>query len=462
MTALMQRFTIPFTAWKGRCAFIAGFLAALILAAAPATQVEARVRIQQVTSPGGIKAWLVESRQVPLIAIRFGFAGGAAYDPDGKEGLANFVSGMLDEGAGDLKSVAFQERQEELAVRMQFEAGRDMFVGNFQTLTRNSKDAAELLHLALTKPRFDADAVDRIKKQILTGLKFDMNDPRRVASKEWFKLAFKGHPYARPVKGSMESVKRVGTGDLRDFVKKVFTRETLKVAVVGDIDAKTLGPLLDRIFGDLPASSSLTAIAEAKPPTGPQRKVIEMNVPQSVAVFGHGGLKRKDKDFIASYVLNYILGGGGFNSRLTEEVREKRGLAYSVYSYLSPYRHAAIYAGNVATENKSMVRSLEVIESELKRMADKGPTAEELKNAKRYLTGSYPLRFDTSSKIANQLLWIQIEDLGLDYIDTRNSKIEAVTLQDVRRVAKRLLKADGLIVTIVGKPESAAGKPKKS
>lgn len=418
------------------------------------------MQIQQITSPGGVKAWLVESRQVPLIAMRFSFIGGAAQDPDQMEGLANFVSGMLDEGAGDLKSVDFQERQEELAVRLSFEAGRDMFTGSFQTLTRNSGEAAELLRLALTEPRFDASAVDRIKKQILTGLKFDQNNPRAVASREWFKLAFKGHPYARPIKGGVESVKRIGREDLREYARKVFTRDTLKVAVVGDIDAETLGPMLDKVFGSLPAASDLRSIAEAKPPAGPQREFIEMNVPQSVAVFGHAGFKRKDKDFVASYILNYILGGGGFNSRLTEEVREKRGLAYSVYSYLSPYRRAAIYVGNVATENKSMMRSLKVIQDEMKRMADDGPTAEELKNAKQYLTGSYALRFDTSSKIASQLLWIQIEDLGVDYIDTRNDKIEAVTLKDIRRVAKRLLKSDGLIVTIVGKPDGVNKKPK--
>lgn len=458
----MKHLMMALSAWPGRIAAAAGLLAIMILAAASAAPAEARMQIQQVTSPGGIKAWLVESRQVPLVAMRFSFLGGATQDPDRMEGLANFVSGMLDEGAGDLKSIDFQERQEELAVRLSFEAGRDMFTGSFQTLTRNLSEATELLRLAVTEPRFDAGAVDRIKKQILTGLKFDQNNPRSVASREWFKLAFKGHPYARPIKGNMESVRRIGRKDLREFVQNVFTRGTLKVAVVGDIDAETLGPMLDKVFGGLPAASDLRVIAEAKPPAGPQRKIIEMNVPQSVAVFGHAGFKRNDEDFIASYVLNYILGGGGFNSRLTEEVREKRGLAYSIYSYLSPYRRAAIYVGNVATETKSMALSLKVIQNELKRMADKGPTAQEFKYAKQYLTGSYALRFDTSSKIANQLLWIQIEDLGLDYIDTRNAKIEAVTLQDVRRVAKRLLKSDGLIVTIVGKPVGAGKKPKKS
>jgi len=458
----MQRFTNALGAWAGFTAPLMGILVLLIVTIFTAPTAEAKMKIQEVTSPGGIKAWLVESRQVPLIAMRFSFIGGAAQDPSGKEGLANFVSGMLDEGAGKLNSEQFQERQEELALRMNFDAGRDMFIGSFQTLKSNADEAAQLLHLALSKPRFDAAAVDRIKKQILTGLKFDMNDPRTVASREWFKLAFKGHPYARPTKGTMQSVARIESDDLRGFVTRVLTRNSLSVAVVGDIDAKTLGPMLDKIFGDLPEGSDLKPIAEAKPPAGPQRKVIEMNVPQSVAVFGHGGFKRKDEDFVESYILNYILGGGGFNSRLTEEVREKRGLAYSVYSYLSPYRRAAIYLGNVATENKSMTRSLKVIQEELHRMAEKGPSAKELKNAKQYLTGSYALRFDTSSKIASQLLWIQIENLGKDYIDTRNEKIESVTLADIRRVAKRLLKADGLIVTIVGKPSDVAVKPKKS
>lgn len=437
-------------------------MVALIVSAMLAPVAEAKMNIQEVTSPGGIKAWLVESRQVPLIAMKFGFEGGAVQDPEGKEGLANFVSGMLDEGAGELTSDQFQEREEELAIKLEFEAGRDMFIGTFQTLTNKKDEAADLLRLSLTMPRFDDDAVERIKGQIVTGLRFDQDDPRQVATNEWFQLAFKGHPYARPVKGTAASVSSITAKDLKEFAAKVIAKDALRIGVVGDIDAKTLGPWLDKIFGDLPKSTGLQAVSEAAPPSGPQRKVIEMNVPQSVAVFGHAGFKRNDKDFIASYVLNYILGGGGFNSRLTEEVREKRGLAYSVSSYLSPYRKAAIYVGNVATENKSMVRSLKVISDELQRMADSGPTAEELQNAKQYLTGSYPLRFDTSAKIASQLMWIQVEDLGIDYIDTRNDKIEAVGLDDIREVAKRFLKADGLIVTIVGKPEGVSASGKKS
>ena len=436
------------------------WLIAVTLLALTAFAVPAKaMTIQTVKSPGGITAWLVEAHEVPLVAMRFAFIGGAAQDPAGKEGLAYFLSGMLDEGAGELKSVDFQERLEEAAVKMSFDASRDVFMGSFQTLTKNSKQGFELLRMALNEARFDADAVERIRGQILTGLKFDMNDPQRVATREWYKLAFAGHPYGRPVKGNAKTIGAISSDDLRDYTRRVFARDTLRIAVVGDIDAETLGRVLDEVFGPLPKAGALTKVPEAAPPEGPQRKVVEMKIPQSVAQFGHSAFKRDDEDFIASYVLNYILGGGGFSSRLTEEVREKRGLAYSVYSYVHPYQYGAIYSGSVATKSDAIGQSLEVIKGELERMAVDGPTQEELKDAKQYLTGSYALRFDTSMKIASQLLWIQIQELGIDYVDNRNELIAAITLDDVKRVAKRLLKADGLIVTIVGEPKAEAKEP---
>ncbi len=416
------------------------------------------MKIQKVKSPGGIEAWLVEEHAIPLISMRFAFIGGALQDPDQKPGVAYFVSAMLDEGAGDLESTAFQERREELAAKIRFNASMDVFSGSFQTLTERRDGAFELLRLALNEPRFDNEAIERIRGQIVTGLKFDLTDPGKVASMEWSKLAFGEHPYARPLKGSFESLKAIAQEDLKTYAKKVFARDNLKISVVGDIDAKTLGVLLDKVFGKLPVKADLKKVEEAKAPQGPKDKTIEMDVPQSVVQFGHGGIKRKDKDFIPAYVTNYILGGGGFSSRLTTEVREKRGLAYSVYSYLSPQKYGAVYIGGVATKNKDVKQSIEVIRQELQRMAKDGPTSKELENAKQYLTGSYPLRFDTNSKIASQLLWIQVEDLGADYIKNRNKMIEAVTLEEIRRVAKRLLKADGLILTIVGKPEKVEKK----
>lgn len=431
-------------------AAIALLAAATLTAVVPVSA--SAMDIQRVRSPGGIEAWLVESHVVPLIAMRFAFMGGSSQDPAGKDGLSYFVSGMMDEGAAELGANAFQERMEELAVKMNFEAARDVMAASVQTLSERKDEAFELVSKAITKPRFDQDAVERIRGQIIAALRFDENDPEKVASEQWYKLAFPGHPYANPLKGSPEGIDAVMQADLKDYASRNFARDNLKIAVVGDIDAETLGKDLDRIFGGLPEKSDLTPVPEAEPPLGPKREIIQMDVPQSVAQFGQRGLKRKDEDFNAAYMLNYIIGGGGFSSRLMEEVREKRGLAYSVYSYLYPFQHGAVFVGAVATENQAVTTSLKVISDELERFATQGPTAEELANAKAYLTGAYALRFDTSNKIANQLLWLQIEDLGIDYIDKRNAMIEAVTLEDIKRVANKLIQADQLITTIVGNP----------
>jgi zinc protease len=232
----------------------------------------------------------------------------------------------------------------------------------------------------------------------------------------------------------------------------VLTRGTLKVAVVGDIDAKTLGPALDRVFGALPAKGQLNPLPPARIQDVGRRIVIDLDVPQAVLSFGGQGLARKDPDFIPAFVVNHILGGGSFSSRLYTEVREKRGLAYGVSSHLLPLDRAALFTGGTQTSNDSAGEALKLIEAEIRRMASEGPTEKELAEAKDYLKGSFPLRFDTSSKIASQLLQIQIEDLGIDYIDKRNSLIDAVTIQDARRVAKRL--ADGgMLVTVVGRPK---------
>lgn len=416
------------------------------------------MEIKQVKSPGGIEAWLVESHEVPLIALRFSFAGGSSQDPAEKPGVANFLSGMLDEGAGDLDSATFQERMEDIAMRMSFDNRLDNFYGSVETLTKNRDEAVELLKLALTQPRFDQDAVERIRRQLLAILAYESKSPERLASRTWFETAFRGHAYGTPSKGNKDSIKAISREDLEAYRKRVFAKSNLKVAVVGDIDEATLGGLLDEVFGDLPDTAELQSVSETKPETGGRLEVLEMDVPQSVAVFGMGGLKRNDPDFMAAYVLNHIIGGGGFSAILMEEVREKRGLAYSVYSRLSPMDHSAVYLGSVATKNESIAESLDIIRAELKRIAKDGVSEEELKNAKSHLTGSYALRFDTNSKIASQLLAILIDDLGVDYVAKRNDLIEALSVDDLKRAAGRFLNPDDLIVVVVGKPKGLTPK----
>jgi|RhiMethySRZTD1v2_1073278.scaffolds.fasta_scaffold79630_2 zinc protease len=435
-------------------------LFAIVALLIPSSKAQA-MKIQVVKSPGGITAWLVEEHSVPLIALRFAFEGGTAQDPEGKEGLSNFLAGMLDEGAGDLTAKQFQERVEEIAMRMSFEDSRDAFYGSFETLTENRDKAAALLALALGKPRFDTDAVDRVRGQLQASLAYAARDPNRVASEQWAAMAFPNHPYGRPATGTPASLKGITREDIAGFWSRTFARDNLRVVAVGDIDAATLAGLLDRVFGTLPAKAQLKPVAPVEPAAVDNQKVVEMAVPQSVARFGLPAMPRKDKDFITAFVLNTILGGGSMSSRLYEEVREKRGLAYSVHTSVQPYKQTSIFAGGVATKNEEIAQSLDVIRAELARFAAEGPTEKELADAKSYLTGSFALRFDSNAKIANQLLWIQQEELGLDYVDRRNGEIEAVTLADVKRVAKRLFDGKELIVTIVGKPVGLAATPAK-
>lgn len=418
-----------------------------LLAPLAASLPAAATTIERVVSPGGIEAWLVENHTVPLMAMSFAFEGGASQDPEGKEGLANLVTTLLDEGAGDMDSAAFQGALDDLSVDLGFDAGRDRFYGSFRTLSSERESAIKLLRLALSEPRFDADAIERMRAQVISGLRRAERDPEEIASRTFSRIAFAGHPYGRPVEGTSQTVQAITVDDIRAFHKAVFSRTGLKIAVVGDIDAATLAPLLDEAFGALPQENAVRRVPEVVPKSG-AREHVAIPLPQTVARFGLPGIKRHDPDFVAGYVVNHILGGGGFSSRLYREVREKRGLAYSVWTALLPYEHAGAILGGVATRAGRMADSLSIIRGEIRRMAEEGPTEQELQEAKSYLTGSYALRFDTSTKIASQLLQIQLDDLGIDYIDRRNDMIRAVTLEDARRVAKRLYSDDLSVVTV--------------
>ena len=409
--------------------------------------------IREVKSPGGIKAWLVEEHAIPIIAMSYSFRGGAASEPADRIGLTYFLAGMLDEGAGDLDSESFRKRRDELSARLSFQSSADHFSGSFQTLTENRDQSFELLRLALTSPRFDAEPLERVRNQILLGLQDERQDPEQIAFDDWRERIFTGHPYARNAHGTDQGVQAAIAADLRQRAAELFSRDKLLIAVVGDIDTETLGRLLDRTFGGLPATVKQLEVPDAVLARGPSLTVLDRDIPQSVIQFGQSGILRSDPDFMAAYIMNDILGGSGFGSRLTDEIREKRGLSYSVYTDLYPLYHGAAMYGGAATRNDRVAETISLIKSELKRFATEGPTAAELEDAKTFLTGSYALRFDTSTKIADQLLGIQEQNLGIDYVDKRNSLIEAVTLDDIKRVARRLIDADALIITVVGKPE---------
>ena len=426
----------------------AAFAAALAVLAVPCAHA---TKIERIVSPRGIEAWLVREPS-PLIAVEFAFSGGAAQDPADKPGVASLTADLWDDGAGDLDAKAFQERLERKSIELGFSAGRDYIRGSLRTLTENRDEAFDYLRMALTQPRFDVDAVERTRDQLIARLKRQANNPNDMASRAWWQAAFPGHPYGRPVSGTAESVARITIDDLRGYTKRVLARGKLKIAVVGDIDAATLGPLLDRTFGGLPAEPELAAVADVTMQGLGQRIVLPLDVPQAVVTFGARGIARSDPDFMPAYVLTYILGGGALSSRLYQEVREKRGLAYGVSGSLSGLDHAAVLVGGTATRSAVTGEAIGIIESEMHRLAQEGPTEEEVEDAKSALAGSYALGLDTSAKIAAQLVQIQIDNLGIDYIDRRPSLIGAVTLADTKRVAKRLLDTD-LLVTIAGRPQ---------
>jgi len=420
---------------------------------------EHTVNVIKVISPSGIEAWLVRDHLNPIINMHFAFRGGSALDPDGKEGLAYMVSGLLDEGAGDLDSQLFQRRLEDLSIVLRFDANHDTFWGRLKTLSKNRDQAFTMLKAAIVKPRFDEKTVYRIRSQILAGLRRSSEDPETVANLTLGKELYPSHPYGRPVKGTAISIKAITRTDLRAFKRERLALDNLIIGVVGDIKPDELGRRLDQVFQDLPATSKATNIKEAQPQISGRIKVVRMAVPQSAIVFAQKGLRRIDPDFYKAYVLNHILGGGGFTSRLYNEIREKRGLAYSIGSYLNPRRYAGLLQGYGGTANKRVSETLEVLKKEWRLMANNGVDAETLDDAKTYLIGSYPLRFTSSGNIAAILISMQLEDLGIDFLEQRNSIISSISLEDLNTTAKKLLDPDNLVIVVVGTPKGVTSTP---
>ncbi len=438
---------------------LAAAFALLASALAPVTSSHAAAKIQHLTSPGGIEAWFVQDATVPLIAMEYAFSGGAAQDPGDKPGVANMVASLIDEGSGDLDSRSYHERLDRRAIDLSFNATRDYFRGSLRMLRDNKDEAFELLHLALTSPHFDKADVERIRSQIISGLHRDTSNPNALAGRKFLEIAFGDHPYSRTASGTLESVPAITVDDMKDYVRRVIARDTLRVAVVGDVDPSTLGKLLDETFGSLPAKADLTPVPDIAAAKPPHRAYLPLDVPQTVITFGGPGIARHDPDFMAAYVVNHIMGGGGLSARLYREVREKRGLAYSVFESLLWMDHSALFIGSTGTRFDRASETLEAIQSEIHRMAEQGPTQQELDEAKSYLKGSQMLQLDTSSKLASALLQYQLDKLPIDYLEKRNGIIDAVSLNDVKAAAKRLW-GEGLVTVVVGRePQAAATTP---
>ena len=411
--------------------------------------------VEEVVSDYGFRAWMMEDHSLPIVSLHMAFKHtGTAYDPEGKEGLANMVVSLLGEGTEALDAVAFKKELESRAIKLSFDVDEDTIYITIKTLTEHMEKACELLQQVLLSARFGEEDIARIKQQTLTTLAARKESAEYVARKAFREMMFGEHPYAKPDLGTKESLQNINKQDLKLFVEKHFNRASLVIGVVGDIRPKRLPSLLDTYFVELPLSKPKASVLPhyTKMPKASE-KIISMDVPQSTAIFGHGGIKRDHPDFYPAYIVNHILGGGGFESRLMQTVRENKGLAYSVYSYLNTMEYAGLFQGMVASQNAKINESLAIIKEEIQRMKTKGITDKELADAKSYLIGSFPLRLDKNDKLARFLIGMQLENLGIDFLEKRNSYVEAVTRADVNRVAGTLLDSENLSIVVVGNPE---------
>ena len=428
--------------------------AVLALALVPLVSLPAwaQVEVVEVTSPGGIEAWVVEEPALPFVALEILFPGGASLDPEGAEGAAVLMAAMLGLGAGDLDEQGFAEATEAVAAEFSFDAGADALSVSARFLTEFRDDSLALLRLALTEPRLEADAFERTRARALSGARSAERNPNQLASRELARLGWGDHPYARPNDGTVESLSALTVGDLRAAHRRGLARDRVHVTAVGDIDAETLAGLLDDLLGGLPeADTTLPEQAEFAPPGGVT--VVPFDGPQSLIAFGQPGIHRDDPDFFAAFVMTEVLGGGRFGTRLMRSLREERGLTYGIGIGLASRQFGDFVQGRFATSNNRAAEAIELVRAEWARMAEAGLTAEELEAIQTYLTGAYPLRFDGNARIASILASMQMQGLGPEYIAERNELVRAVTLEDVERVAARLLNPEGLQFVVVGRPE---------
>jgi zinc protease len=432
-------------------------LLALVLAMALVAVRAGAVEVKEVTTPLGIKAWLVEDRSAPVVALSFSLAGGSAYEPESQKGVTSLAATLLTDGAGPWSAQAFKQRLEETATSLSFGGSLDYVGGSLRLLSANRDEAFDLLRLALTAPRFDEDRVEQRRAQAIAGLNQADQRPASVAQRLMMATVFAGHPYANNSSGVRESLRTLTVQQLKDRAASFLTRDGLVVAAVGDIDTAELSRQLDRAFGSLPAGTPRPPLPDWIPPTKPRTVTADRPVPQSSVLMALPGIPREDPDWHAAVVLAHVLGSGQ-QSRLYSEVREKRGLAYSISAAMRTQRKSSLLVVSTGSANERVADSLRVIRSELVRARD-GVTEQELADSKTFLSGSLALLLDSSSAIANLLHTLQIDRQPRDYLARRAALIGAVKAEDVRRVARRMLREEAMTTIVVGKPVGLANEP---
>ena len=409
--------------------------------------------VTEVRSQKGLSAWLVKEHSIPFIAMEIRFKGGATLDRDGKRGAIYFMSALMNEGAGELDSSEFSAEMERLAIKLDFEVYQDSLSISVKFLAENKDEAIDFLKMAFLEPRFDSEPIEKIRNQIISVLGSNSKDPNKIASKVFFQKSFPNHLYGSGKEGSIETVSSINREDILNAYSDIFNQNEIFISAVGDITEGELESLIDKVFGDIPANGDASGLkAEYRLSGG--NTIFDFDTPQSVVIFGQKGIKRADKDFFPAYVLNHILGGAGFGSKLMQELREKNGLTYGISTYLVNWENADLLLGQFSSSNDTAFKAVNMVKDVWKKLVSDGVSSEELEDAKTFLTGAYPLRFDGNSRIAKILVGMQIQGLSVNYIRNRNQKINDVSLEDLKRVASRLLIEDELHFVIVGRPTS--------
>jgi zinc protease len=412
------------------------------------------LNIQTVTSSKGIQAWLVEDKTIPVISLRFMFKGaGAVNDPADKQGLSQVLSNTLDEGAGEYDSKAFQEQLNDKSIGLSFSSSRDDFSGHLKTLTKYQTTAFKLLSLALSQPRFDQEAVTRMIDSNMVRIRSNMTDPEWMNARLANDILYRGHPYATNIGGTLSSLPKITPDDLRKKQSRQLARDNLIVAVSGNISAAELGQILDSLFGHLPATASLSKISPFIQENAASITLYKQDIPQTVITMASEGIRHDDPDYFAAEIMDFVLGSSGFGSRLTEEVREKRGLTYGIYSGLSEMRYATLLSVSASTKNESAKEVITLTRDVMTKMTREPISVQELTDAKAYLIGSVPLNLTSSDRISGLVMGLMADNLPVNYLDIRAKKIEKLTESDVLRVAQRLLKPEQMKIILVGKPE---------
>lgn len=429
-------------------------------ASAPGFDVEVHdgefATIQQFTTPGGVSVWLVEEPSIPILSLRMAWTAGETNDPEGLEGLTNAMVYHMNEGAGELDAQGFFKGMEELNMSFSCGASNESTYCNASMLTDNADASFDMIALAFAEPRFDDGPFERFKREQEVSLQTRETNPQFLAARARAAALYPDSAYARET--DAESLAALTQDAMRAQKDLLMVQEGMLVTAVGAMSPEELAPLIDKAVSGLPESSETAEtddVVLAAPASAPV--VIDLPQPQSLVTFAAPAMTREDPDFYTAVVLNYTFGGGGFESRLMKDLRVAKGLTYGIYTQVSSADKIQLWSGGGQTKNESAGEFIEGIKENMSAMVAEGMTEEELSAAKAYLTGSYPLGFDSNAKIAARMMGVRLDELPVDFFDKRNAMVEAVTLEDVNRVAAEYLSPENFTFIVVGQPEGLDG-----